>query len=142
MDKKEIYSTLPHRYPMLFVDDILEVDYGKYVKGIKNVSINEPWVQGHFPDEPVFPGVLTIETMAQICGFIYYTVDDTNMSLKAYLSKVEEVKFLRKILPGDQIVVEGEILAEFGKFSKVRCTAKVNNKVASKAIVTYYFSER
>ena len=138
MTKQEIYSTLPHRYPMLFVDDILEVDYGKYVKGIKNVSMNEPWIQGHFPDDPVFPGILTIETMAQIGGFIYYTKDD-NKSLKAYLSKVEEVKFLDKVVPGDQLVVEGEMITEFGKFAKVRCKAKVNNKVVAKGFVTYYF---
>lgn len=142
MDKKEIYNSLPHRYPMLFVDDILEVKYGKYVKGIKNVSMNEPWVQGHFPDEPVFPGVLTIETMAQICGFIYYTESAEAMFLKAYLSKVEEVKFIKKIYPGDKIVVEGFVLLEFNKFTKVKCIAKVDGKIVAKAIITYYFNER
>lgn len=141
MTKQEIYSTLPHRYPMLFVDDILEVDYGKNVKGVKNVSMNEPWTQGHFPDDPVFPGVLTIETMAQIGGFIYYTKED-NKSLKAYLSKVEEVKFLGKVVPGDQLVVEGKMITEFGNFAKVRCIAKVNSKVVAKGLITYYFEER
>lgn len=103
--------------------------------------MNEPWTKGHFPDNPVFPGVLIIETMAQIGGFIYYTKDD-NKSLKTYLSKVEEVKFLGKVVPGDQLVVEGEVIIEFGNFARANCKAKVNNKVVAKGLITYYFEER
>lgn len=141
MTYTEIYNTLPHRYPMLFVDDICEIEYGKYVKGIKQVSANEPWVQGHFPDEPVFPGVLVIETMAQIGGFMFYT-DDERVCLKAYLSKVEEVKFVSKVLPGQQLLVEANIVEQFGKFVKVKCKASVNGKLAAKGLITYYFTEK
>ena len=140
MTPVEIYKTLPHRYPMLFVDDIYEEDYGKYVRGIKNVTMNEPWVQGHFPDEPVFPGVLIIETMAQIGGFMFYS-EDENLSLKAYLSKVDEVKFIDKVIPGDQLIVEANIIEKFGKFVKVKCGGKVRTKTVAKAVITYYFNE-
>ena len=140
MTPEEIYKTLPHRFPMLFVDDIYEVDYGKYVKGIKNVSMNEPWVQGHFPDEPVFPGALIIESMAQIGGFMFYS-DDEHISLKAYLTKVDEVKFIDKVIPGDQLVVEANIIEKFGKFVKAKCCGKVKGRTVAKAVVTYYFNE-
>lgn len=140
MKTEEIYNTLPHRYPMLFVDDIYEVIYGKSVRGVKNVTMNEPWVQGHFPDEPVFPGVLIIETMAQIGGFMFYS-DDEKVNLKAYLSKIDEVKFLRKVVPGNQLIVEASFLERFGRFVKVKCSAVVEGKVAAKAIVTYFFNE-
>lgn len=140
MDKKTIYETLPHRYPMLFVDDIHEIRYGEYVKGVKNVSNNEPWAIGHFPDEPVFPGVLMIETMAQIGGFMFYS-ENREASLKAYLSKIDEVKFLKKVFPGEQLVVEATLAERFSRFVRVRCTAKVNGKAAAKAIVTYFFDD-
>ncbi|HAU86663.1 MAG TPA: 3-hydroxyacyl-[acyl-carrier-protein] dehydratase FabZ [Lachnospiraceae bacterium] len=141
MKKEEIYATLPHRYPMLFVDDIYEIDYGKHVRGVKNVSMNEPWVQGHFPEEPVFPGVLIIETMAQIGGFMFYSEEESK-SLKAYLSKIDEVKFLRKVVPGEQLIVEADFISSFSKFAKVKCKGIVNGKAVAKAVVTYCFDEK
>lgn len=137
MDYSKILETLPHRYPMLFVDDIQQIDFGKYVRGVKCISVNEPWAQGHFPDEPVFPGVLLIETMAQIGGFMFYS--DNERSLKAYLSKIEDVKFLKKIRPGDQVIVEAEFVQKVSKFVRVKCKAKVDGKIAAKGIITYYF---
>lgn len=140
MYKKIIYETLPHRYPMLFVDDICEIRYGEYVKGIKNVSNNEPWVTGHFPEDPVFPGVLIIETMAQIGGFMFYE-ETRETSLKAYLSKVDEVKFIKKVVPGEQLVVEATLIERFSRFVKAQCIAKVNGKNVAKAVVTYFFDD-
>ena len=139
MEQREIYGSLPHRYPMLFIDDIYEVRYGEYVKGVKCISRNEPWAQGHFPNEAVFPGVLTIESMAQICGFMFYKKTDDNLNLKAYISKIDEMKFLRQVVPGDQLIVEGEFLEKFSRFVKVKCKATVNGKVVAKGVLTYYF---
>ncbi len=140
MDKRIIYDTLPHRYPMLFVDDIYETEFGRYVRGVKNVSCNEPWVTGHFPDSPVFPGVLIIETMAQIGGFLFYS-REREASLKAYLSRVDEVKFLQKVFPGDQIIVEAVLVEKFSRYVKAKCTAGVNGKTVAKAVITYFFDD-
>lgn len=138
MKQSEIYKMLPHRYPMLFVDDIIEIEYGKYVKGVKNVSNNEPWATGHFPEEPVFPGVLLLETLAQIGGFMFYNKDESK-SLKAYLSKIEDARFIQKVIPGQQIVVEAKFLEKFSRFAKLSCVGKVNEKIVVKAIVIYFF---
>ncbi len=140
MDKHIIYETLPHRYPMLFVDDIYEIKFGQYVRGVKNVSGNEPWVTGHFPDNPVFPGVLIIETMAQIGGFMFYS-EEREASLKAYLSRVDEVKFLQKVFPGEQMIVEAVLVEKFSRFVKAECKASVNGKTAAKAVITYFFDD-
>ncbi len=138
MEQNKIYEALPHRYPMLFVDDIIEIDYGKYVKGIKNISNNEPWVMGHFPGEPIFPGVLLLETIAQIGGFMFYNENESK-NLKAYLSKIEDARFIKKVFPGQQLIVEASFVEKFSRFIKVNCIGRVDNQVVVKAIVTYFF---
>ncbi|MGI6256705.1 MAG: 3-hydroxyacyl-ACP dehydratase FabZ [Anaerovoracaceae bacterium] len=141
MEAREIYQALPHRYPMLLVDDIYEVKYGEYVRGVKNVTNNEPWSTGHFPDNPVFPGVLVLESMAQIGGFMFYK-EGGDSYLQAYLSKLDEVKFIKKVFPGDQLIVEAELIDQFSNFVKAKCVGKVNGKPVAKAIVTYYFDTK
>lgn len=138
MDREVILNILPHRYPFLFVDDIFEVEYKKRVVGIKNVSFNEPWVLGHFPEEPVFPGVLLIETMAQIGGFIFYD-EEKKEKFMSYLSKVDNAKFIGKVTPGHTVVVEARLENLFGNFAKVNAVAKVNNKKVAEAKITYFF---
>lgn len=138
MDREVILNVLPHRYPFLFVDDIFEVEYQKRVVGIKNVSFNEPWILGHFPDEPVFPGVLLIEAMAQICGFIFYD-EKKGGKFISYLSKINNAKFIEKVTPGDTVVVEGFLENLFGNFAKVKAVAKVNKKKVAEAEITYFF---
>jgi beta-hydroxyacyl-ACP dehydratase FabZ len=136
---QEIMKALPHRYPFLLCDKILEIDYGNSVKGIKNVSINEPFFQGHFPDEPIMPGVLILETMAQIGGFIFYNQESEKESLKGKIVKMNDVKFLREVVPGDVMEVTGEIVERSGSYAQAKLVAKVNNKTAAKAVITYYF---
>lgn len=138
MDREVILKVLPHRYPFLFVDDIYEIEYQKKVVGIKNVSFNEPWILGHFPDEPVFPGVLLIETMAQICGFIFYD-EEKGGKFISYLSKIDNAKFIGKVAPGHTVVVEGTLENLFGNFAKVKAVAIVNKKKVAEAKITYFF---
>ena len=140
MNKEEILRVIPHRPPMLFVDDIEEVVYKERVRGVKVVSADEPWAQGHFPGDPVFPGTLMTETMAQIGCFLYYHGSDTGV-IRAYLSKLEDIKLLKTVRPGDRIVVEGSLVQEFGDFSKIKCAATVNGEVVAKGFVTYFFPE-
>lgn len=138
MDRSIILKILPHRYPFLFVDDILEVEYKKRVVGIKNISFNEPWITGHFPGEPVFPGVLIIETMAQIGGFLFYEKEKSEKFI-SYLSKIDNAKFIGKVLPGDTIVVESLLESTFSNFAKVKAIARINNKKIAEANITYFF---
>ena len=140
MNKEEILRVVPHRAPMLFIDDIEEVVYKKYVRGVKIVSGDEPWAEGHFPGRPVFPGALMIETMAQIGCFLYYHGPTTGV-IHAYLSKVDDVKLLKTVLPGDKITVEGTLIEEFGNFSKIKCIAKRENELVAKGYITYFFPE-
>jgi 3-hydroxyacyl-[acyl-carrier-protein] dehydratase len=139
MDKQIILKLLPHRYPFLFVDDILEVEYKKRVIGIKNISMNEPWTQGHFENDPIFPGVLIIETMAQIGGFVFYNEKNTQNSLAAYLSRVDKAKFLKKVVPGQTIFVEGIYESSISNLARVKVNARVDGKKVAEAVVTYYF---
>ncbi|RDY31934.1 3-hydroxyacyl-ACP dehydratase FabZ [Lachnotalea glycerini] len=135
-----IDNILPHRKPFLFVDEIVEVQYMKYSKGIKYVNVNEFWVEGHFPGNPIFPGVLLLETMAQVGGLVF--VDSTgNMPEKkfAYLSKVDRFKILQKVIPGDEIIVEAVFVDSFMQFAKVKAKANVNGKKLAEAEITYTF---
>lgn len=135
MDQKEILGALPHRYPFIMVDKILTIEYNKKVIGIKNVSANEPWAGGHFPNGPIFPGVLMIETMAQIGGFAFYN----GKELRSYLCGVDKVKFIKKVFPGDGIEITGEVVVKATNMARVRCTAVVNNEVVAKGLISYAF---
>lgn len=140
MAKVDILKGLPHRYPFLMADKILEYKTDEYVIGVKNVSMNEAWVQGHFPDEPVFPGAMIIETMAQISGFIFYREDATEGALKGYLCKVDKVRFLDKVVPGDVLVIEAKCVSKVGSFAKVKCEGKVDGKLVASGEISYAFS--
>lgn len=140
MEDVNILKALPHRFPFLMVDKILEINTDESVVGVKNISMNEPWVQGHFPGEPIFPGALIIEAMAQVSGFIFYRDGIEENSLKGYLCKVDKVKFISKVVPGDSLVVEGRCLSKMGNFAKVKCAAKVNGKVVASGELSYAFS--
>lgn len=138
MDREIILKALPHRYPFLFVDDILEVQTNERVIGIKNISFNEPWATGHFPNDPVFPGVLLVETMAQIGGFVFYD-EGSEDNLAAYLSRIESAKFLKKVYPGQTVVVEGKCISTFSNIAKVKCIARVKGEKVAETSVTYFF---
>lgn len=107
LDINEIMKILPHRYPFLMVDRIIEVDHGTRCVGLKNVSINEPFFQGHFPGHPVMPGVLIIEAMAQVAGIMAYLASDEATRAKVtYFMAIDNARFRKPVSPGDQLRIE------------------------------------
>ncbi|HPX61632.1 MAG TPA: 3-hydroxyacyl-ACP dehydratase FabZ [Deltaproteobacteria bacterium] len=109
MDVNAIMKILPHRYPFLMVDRIIELDQGKRCVGIKNVSINEPFFQGHFPGHPVMPGVLIIEALAQVAGIMAYMASDEETKKKvSYFMSIDNCRFRKPVFPGDQLRLEIE----------------------------------
>ncbi|MDD3293951.1 MAG: 3-hydroxyacyl-ACP dehydratase FabZ [Geobacteraceae bacterium] len=109
LDIQEIMKILPHRYPFLLVDRIQELDPGKRIVGIKNVTINEPFFQGHFPGHPVMPGVLIIEAMAQVGGILAYLASDDEIRKKVcYFLSVDAARFRKPVFPGDVLRLEME----------------------------------
>ena len=129
----EILDVIPHRYPMLLVDRIIEIEEGHRIVGIKNVTINEPFFQGHFPDHPIMPGVLIVEAMAQVGGMLLMgTIDDPENKI-VYFMSLDNVKFRRPVVPGDQIRFELEMLQLRGKTCRMRGTGYVAGQVAAEA---------
>ena len=132
----EIKKILPHRYPFLLVDRILELEPGKRAVGIKNVTANEPFFQGHFPQRAVMPGVLIIEAMAQVGGVMILSVEEHRGKL-AYLGTLDGVKFRRPIVPGDTLEMETELLRVRSNMGKVRCIARVRGQEVAVAQIMF-----
>jgi len=110
LEIKDIMKALPHRYPFLLIDRILEMERGKRIVGIKNVTFNEPFFQGHFPDYPIMPGVLLIEAMAQTGGVLALSYESEKVKDKNfYFSGIDKVKFRKPVIPGDQVRFEVEV---------------------------------
>ena len=132
---REIMELLPHRYPFLLVDRIVEFDPGKRIVGIKNVSINEPFFQGHFPGHPIMPGVLIIEAMAQVGGMLLLAhFEAQNVEDKVvYFMSLDNVKFRRPVLPGDQIRFELEMIAFRGKTCRMKGQGFVDGQMVAEA---------
>jgi UDP-3-O-[3-hydroxymyristoyl] N-acetylglucosamine deacetylase/3-hydroxyacyl-[acyl-carrier-protein] dehydratase len=135
IDIEEIMRVLPHRYPFLLVDRILEFEEKKRVVGLKNVTINEPFFQGHFPGHPVMPGVLIIEAMAQVGGVLLMGAIDDPESRVVYIMSLDNVKFRRPVRPGDQLRTEVTMVQVRGQVCRVRCVATVDGDVACEADV-------
>ena len=129
----EILKILPHRYPFLLVDRILEVEKGKRIVGIKNVTFNEEFFQGHFPGNPVMPGVLIVEAMAQVSAIGLHGVVPDQEKKILYLSAVDRCKFRRPVVPGDQLRIEAEILNLRSRICKCRAVATVDGRVCAEA---------
>lgn len=108
----EIQRFLPHRYPFLLVDRILEIEEGKRVVGIKNVTINEPFFQGHFPGQPIMPGVLIVEAMAQVGGFLALLTLKKEGEPSAYFIGIDKARFRKPVVPGDNLRLEVEVLKQ------------------------------
>ena len=130
---EEIMKVLPHRYPFLLVDRILEVDPGKRVVGLKNVTINEPFFQGHFPGHPIMPGVLIIEAMAQVGGMLLLGAVDDPASKVVYFTSLDKVRWRRPVKPGDQLRFELEMLQVRGMMCKMKGRATVDGELVSEA---------
>ena len=133
MEIGAILDILPHRYPFLLVDRILEVEPGKRAVGLKNVTVNEPFFQGHFPNRPIMPGVLILEAMAQVGGvLLLHDVSNRHEKL-IYFTGIERAKFRRPVVPGDQLRMEVEILKLRSWTCKLRASATVEGQLAAEA---------
>jgi 3-hydroxyacyl-[acyl-carrier-protein] dehydratase/UDP-3-O-[3-hydroxymyristoyl] N-acetylglucosamine deacetylase/3-hydroxyacyl-[acyl-carrier-protein] dehydratase len=122
---------LPHRYPFLLVDKVLELEKGKSIVAIKNVTINEPFFQGHFPILKVMPGVLVVEAMAQAGGILLYNSIPNPDEILVFLSKIDNLKFRKPVVPGDQLRLEVEIIKLKSRIGHVRGRALVNGEVVT-----------
>src|SRR5687768_12758715 len=132
-DIEDIMRVLPHRYPFLLVDRILEIEENKRVVGIKNVTINEPFFQGHFPGHPIMPGVLIVEAMAQVGGMLLLGTLEEPDTKVVYFMSIDNIKFRKPVRPGDQIVFEVEMIQVRGNIAKTRGVAKVDGEVVAEA---------
>ena len=135
MDIHEILRRLPHRYPFLLVDRVLELEKGKQIKAVKNVSANEPYFVGHFPHRPVMPGVMMLEALAQASAILAFdeagVMPDANNVF--YFVGIDGARFKRPVVPGDQLRLEVELLATKRGLFKYAAVAKVDGQVASEA---------
>lgn len=137
----EILAILPHRYPFLLVDRIQEIVHNAYAVGLKNVTINEPFFQGHFPHHQVMPGVLVIEAMAQVGGVLVYYSDTVTVGKTPFLTGIDRGKFRRQVIPGDQLVMRLEILRQRGPVWRVRGRAFVEDVLAAEAELQVYLAD-
>lgn len=131
---KEIMSILPHAYPFLLVDRILEVEVGKRIVGIKNVTYNEPFFPGHFPGRPIMPGVLIVEAMAQTAGMlVFQSVDEGNRKSPVFFLGMDNVKFRKPVIPGDQLRLEIEMTKHRQSIWGFKGKALVDGKLVAEA---------
>lgn len=137
MDVNEIREYLPHRYPFLLVDRVVELHEGESIVAYKNISINEPVFEGHFPDFPIFPGVLIIEAMAQAAGILgFKTMNKKPEDGSIYMFVgADNVRFKRQVVPGDQLQLEARIAAEKRGIWKFECKSSVNGELAATATI-------
>jgi 3-hydroxyacyl-[acyl-carrier-protein] dehydratase len=135
IDVERIASMLPHRYPFLLIDRVVAFEHGKRLTAIKNVTINEPFFEGHFPGHPVMPGVLMIEAMAQACGVLIKlsVPHEPNVPVVFYLVKVDKARFNRIVVPGDQLSLQVEHKRTMRNMSLFWCQALVDGNVAAEA---------
>lgn len=138
MDIHKILNKLPHRYPFLLVDRVLEIDKGKTIKALKNVTINEPFFQGHFPYRPVMPGVLMLEALAQAAALLAFDALNTSPSEDTvyYFAGMEGVRFKRPVEPGDQLILEVALTRMKAGVFKFKTRALVDGEVAVEAELT------
>lgn len=138
MDIEDILQYLPHRYPFLLIDRVIDHEPGKWLHAIKNVTFNEPFFTGHFPDKPVFPGVLMLEAMAQATGVLSYQADDAQREEGKprplyYFASIDNAKFKRPVGPGDTVHIEVELLKVRRGMGKFAGVAKVDGQVVCTA---------
>jgi len=132
---EEIMDWLPHRYPFLLVDRVTDVQAGEFITGIKNVTLNEPYFDGHFPPRKIMPGVLIVESMAQLAGILGFVTNGRKPSdgLIHYLAGCNKARFKRQVVPGDQLKLEANLLADKHNIWKFECKAWVGDELACAA---------
>ncbi|HEU4761218.1 MAG TPA: 3-hydroxyacyl-ACP dehydratase FabZ [Gemmatimonadales bacterium] len=135
LDIARIMAALPHRYPLLLVDRILEAEAGTRIVGLKNVTINEPFFQGHFPGHPIMPGVLIVEAMAQTGGVLMLSELDDPSSKVVYFMSLDDVKFRRPVVPGDQLRMEVDVVQNRGATVRLAGKAYVDGQLVAEAVM-------
>ena len=140
MDIKAILDLLPHRYPFVMVDRILDFERGKTITGLKNVSMGEPFFQGHFPEEPVMPGVLILEGMAQVGAVLAYLSTDSIEGKLVYFAGLDKVRFRKVVRPGDQLIFKLELIKQKSKLTKMSGKAYVDDVLVTEADLLATFS--
>lgn len=136
---QQIKEVIPHRYPFLLVDKIVEVEEGKRAVGIKNVTVNEPFFQGHFPEFPVMPGVLIIEALAQV-GAAAMLMKEENKGKIGFLAGIDGARFRGQVVPGDTLTLEVEITRLKGAIGKGQAKAKVGDRLVAEAEIMFALS--
>ena len=131
-DINELFDFLPHRYPFLLVDRVTDLQPGESIRGLKNVTINEPFFGGHFPDHPIMPGVLIIEAMAQLSGVLAFETKNVRPAdgVTYYLAGTDKTRFKRPVVPGDQLIMQSRITADRQGLMKFDCQAFVDEDLA------------
>ena len=136
LDIKQIFERLPHRFPFLLVDRVVEIELGKRIVALKNVTINEPFFPGHFPHHPVMPGVLIVEAMAQAAGILGLVSEDKDNAPRnsvIYLAGIDEARFKRPVVPGDQLILTATIERTLRGIQKYAAQAHVGGELAAEA---------
>jgi beta-hydroxyacyl-ACP dehydratase FabZ len=133
LDIQGIMELLPHRYPILLVDRILDFEPGKWIRGVKNITITDPIFLGHFPQKAIFPGVLIVEAMAQTGGCLVLQDMPDRKNKLIYFMSIDKVKFRRPVVPGDQLVMDLEIISHKGRICKLRGVAMVDGQKVAEA---------
>jgi 3-hydroxyacyl-[acyl-carrier-protein] dehydratase len=136
LDVNQIKEVIPHRYPFLLIDQVVEMEEGKRVVAKKNVTINEPFFQGHFPDYPVMPGVLIVEALAQ-AGAVAMLQKEENKGKIGFLAGIDSCRFKRQVVPGDTLMLEVEITRLKGPIGKGKAKATVNGELACEAEIMF-----
>jgi 3-hydroxyacyl-[acyl-carrier-protein] dehydratase len=139
LDVTDIQSIIPHRYPFLLVDKVTELESGKRAVGLKNVTVNEPFFQGHFPGYPVMPGVLIVEALAQVGAVAVLSMEE-NRGKIAFFAGIDEFRFKDQVKPGDTLTLEVELTRVRGSIGKGHGTAKVNGKVVAEGGLLFALS--
>ncbi len=140
MNIKAILDLLPHRYPFIMVDRILELERGKTIIGLKNVTMGEPFFQGHFPGEPVMPGVLILEGMAQAGAVLAYMSTDSIDGKLVFFAGLDKVRFRKVVRPGDQLIFKMELTRQKSKMTKMSGKAYVDDVLVTEADLLAYYS--
>ncbi|KDR94744.1 3-hydroxyacyl-[acyl-carrier-protein] dehydratase [Peptoclostridium litorale DSM 5388] len=141
IDIRQIKDVIPHRYPFLLVDKIVELEEGKKAVGIKNVTINEPFFQGHFPNYPVMPGVLIVEAMAQVGAYIMLSLEGNEGKIGLFTG-IDGVRFKREVLPGDTLRMEVEFIKVRRGIGKAKASAYVGDELACSGELMFAIVER